>query len=282
MKSVFALVVLSAAAAAQTPDANQILRDVQARYASMQTYSSIGEVRDVITMDAPKGGAAPQPELLTTFTIKLARSQMYRITWLQKSGFFDNDGALWSDGGQRFFRMLGHTEQPADTEEGFAGATGVSGGAAATIPSVFFDFSVNLIKALNNPVRVGEESIDGDACYVIKSHDERFDRTFWISKETKLIRQERTDTLNMADFQMPEMTDEIIKKALQMTGKEATPEAIQAMRDMMAAAQKMQKTMPKPQSNSSIETHHQIKIDEPMTAGDFLGPAAITPKSPQS
>jgi hypothetical protein len=283
MKSAVALLVLSAAAAAQTPDANQILRDVQEKYASLQTYSSIGEVRGVITMSAWKGGAAPKPEeLLSKFTIKLARPQMYQITWRQESGFFNNDGALWSDGGQRFLRMLAHTEQPADTEEAFAGATGISGGAANTIPSIFFDFSTNQIKALKNPVRAGEESIEGDACYVIKSHDERFDRTFWISKETKLIRQERTDTLSMPDFEPPEMTDEILKKALEMGGKEATPEAIQAMRDMMAAAQKMQKTMPKPQSSSSIETHHQIKVDEPMTAGDFTAPTAAAPKSPQS
>jgi hypothetical protein len=154
MKSAFALVVLSAAAAAQTLDADQILRDVQAKYASLQTYSSIGEVRNVMTMSAPKGGAAAKPvELVTEFTIKLARPQMYQVTWLQKNGFFDHKGALWSDGGQRFFRTLGHTEQPADSEEGFAGATGVSGGAAATIPSIFFDFSINQIKALKNRVR---------------------------------------------------------------------------------------------------------------------------------
>jgi hypothetical protein len=96
-----------------------------------------------------------------------------------------------------------------------------------------------------------------------------------------LIRQEKTDTLSMADFEPPEMTDEIMKKALEMTGKEATPEALQAMRDTMAAAQKMQETMPKPQSSSSIETHHQIKTDEPMTAGDFTAPAAAAPAAPK-
>jgi hypothetical protein len=38
---------------AQTPDANQLLREVQAKYAAMRTYSDVGEVRGTVVMTAP-------------------------------------------------------------------------------------------------------------------------------------------------------------------------------------------------------------------------------------
>src|SRR5262249_25899706 len=73
---------------AQTPDVQQLLRDVQARYASLQSYSATGEVRGGITSD---GSSATLPvnqsfETRSMFTMKLARPQMFRIVWEQKSG----------------------------------------------------------------------------------------------------------------------------------------------------------------------------------------------------
>jgi hypothetical protein len=56
---------------AQMPEVGQLLRDVQARYASLQSYSATGEVRGGVMMDDPSGAfpAGQQTQTLNTFTI---------------------------------------------------------------------------------------------------------------------------------------------------------------------------------------------------------------------
>ena len=79
----FVIAAVCRPALAQTPDVQQLLREIQARYASLQSYSATGEVRSVITSD---GSSTTLPanqsfETRSTFTMKLARPQMFRIVW---------------------------------------------------------------------------------------------------------------------------------------------------------------------------------------------------------
>jgi len=115
---------------AQTPDVAQVLRDVQATYASLHSYSATGEVVSGISTDGSSAilAAAGPQEFRTTFTLKLARPQMYKIIWEQGTTFMSS--------------------QPADTETAIAVATGISGGVAQTIPSIFFDLSGNELAAV--------------------------------------------------------------------------------------------------------------------------------------
>jgi hypothetical protein len=145
-------------------------------------------------------------------------------------------------------------------------ATGVSGGAAFMIPSLFFNLESNLITAAENPVFSGEEAIEDDDCYVIKVHRDRFDQTYWISKASKLIRQERMDS--SGSFTPPELTNDDARKALEAMGKPVTDEAIKALLDQMAEMGKRMKTLGV-QSHSSIETHREIKTNDPMSPSDF-------------
>src|SRR5262245_14823872 len=101
------IAAMSQPSSAQTPDVQQLLRDVQASYASLQSYSATGEVRGGITSD---GSSAILPanqsfETRGTFTMKLARPQMFRIVWEQNSGTndfsFSSKGVAWSDGESR-------------------------------------------------------------------------------------------------------------------------------------------------------------------------------------
>ena len=77
-------------AKAQTPDAGELLRDVQARYASLQSYSAKGEVLSGVTQDRSASifPSSQSQEMRSTFTIKLARPQMYKIIWEQGNSFF--------------------------------------------------------------------------------------------------------------------------------------------------------------------------------------------------
>jgi hypothetical protein len=169
-------------ASAQPPDANQLLRDVQAKYASHQSYSDVGEVRAALTMSASGDGARATNDATEeippmSFRMKLARFQMFSVAWAKNIGSYNQMGALWWDGGYRFFNMLGMRSEPKNTEESFGMATGVSGGAAHTIPAIFFNLPGNAISAMQGPLLSGEESIDGEDCFVVKSHSEMKDRT---------------------------------------------------------------------------------------------------------
>jgi len=248
-------------AEAQAPDAAQIFRDVQSKYASLQSYSAVGEVVSVVTTET----TGPSQQIRHTFTIKLARPQMYRIDWEQNNQFFSNKGSVWSDGESRYVTLAGQTSQPANTQTALAMATGVSGGAANTIPAIFLDLpSSGLSRNANGVVLKGEERIDGDDCYVIKSTAGNTDSTYWISKDTKLIRQVRRDS--SGNFNPPEMTDDLARQTLRSMGRPVTDEAVRELQAQMAS---MQKSIQGLKSSYSIETQHQIKINQPMTPADF-------------
>src|SRR5215475_7692787 len=165
---------------AQTPDAAELLREVQARYASLQSYSATGEVVGGVTRDSSASifPSGQSQEMRSTFAIKLARPQMYKIVWEQENSFFSTKGAVWSDGESRYVTMGGQIMQPADTETAIAMATGVSSGAANTIPSIFFDLAGNgITSGSNTAVLSGEEHVEGEDSYVVKVPAEHLDRT---------------------------------------------------------------------------------------------------------
>jgi hypothetical protein len=257
----------------QTPDVQQLLRDVQARYASLQSYSATGEVRGGITSD---GSSATLPanqsfETRSTFTMKLARPQMFKIAWEQRSGetngfSFSSKGAAWSDGESRNVTVAGQTMQPADTETAIAMATGISGGAAHTIPSIFFDLTANSMTSISkDAVMAGGELIDGEDCYVVKAHSGTSDYTYWISKNSKLIVQAMRVSSGMS-APHDEMTDSDARKVLESMGQKVTDEAIRNLRAEIAGAEQSLKSIT---SSYSIERHRDIKTNDVVLPGDF-------------
>lgn len=235
-------------AKAQTPEVAQLLRDVLATYASLQSYSATGEVVSGVTTDGSSAilPAGQSQEIHSTFTIKVARPQMYKIVWEQKTGqkdfSFSSKGAVWSDGESRFVSIAGQTMQPSDTETAIAMATGVSGGAANTIPSIFFSLSSNGITAVSNvAVLAGGELVDGEDCYVVKAHAGTMDRTFWISKASKLILQEMT--VSSGSTGAPELTESDLRKVLESMGQKATDEAVRTLRDQLANTEQIMKSV---------------------------------------
>jgi outer membrane lipoprotein-sorting protein len=258
-------------ARAQTPEVAQLLRDVLATYASLQSYSATGEVVSGVTTDGSSAilPAGQSQEIHSTFTIKVARPQMYKIVWEQKTGqkdfSFSSKGAVWSDGESRFVSIAGQTMQPSDTETAIAMATGVSGGAANTIPSIFFSLSSNGITAVSNvAVLAGGELVDGEDCYVVKAHAGSMDRSFWISKASKLILQEMTVSSGSTDA--PELTESDLRKVLELMGQKATDDAVRTLRDQLANTQQIMKSV---KSSFRIERHREIKTNAPMLPADF-------------
>ena len=103
---------------------NKIFQKVQNVYASLSSYSDEGKIV----------GTVNGVTLITTFTIKLARPNFYRIEWKQQTPFANLGGVVWS-AGDGDFMVSGNlvARKEANQKMALANATGVSGGAAATI-----------------------------------------------------------------------------------------------------------------------------------------------------
>ena len=212
----------------------EIFQRAQDAYASLSSYSDEGKT--VATVNGMT--------LTTTFKIKLARPNFYRIEWEQPATpSFTNKGVVWSAGDGDFF-ILGNlaARKEANQEIALASATGVSGGAAAMIPGIFF--RMNWGNQLHDSAKAKQQTDEkvGDVdCYVFTSELKGITRTLWIGKKDFLIHQVQT-----------------------VTG----PEAMQAALDR---ASKVTGTHPQisPQGLTSIETHFNIVLNKQFAPTDF-------------
>jgi outer membrane lipoprotein-sorting protein len=180
----------SPAPASLTP--TEIFAKAREAYAALASYTDQG------TVIATLNGLT----ITTTFKIKLARPNLYRIEWLQAndSPFSVTQKKLqsvWSDGTGDFLDMLGQgPKKQASQEMALASATGISGGAAATIPSAFFKtgWGDQLGNAARNDKQQPDEKIGDTDCYVFSGSSKGRTSTIWIGKQDFLIRQVRTLT----------------------------------------------------------------------------------------
>ena len=271
---------------ASDPTAVEIIQKVQAQYAGFDSYSSEGEiVTDMdmsgVDVDTIPGMTDDRTKKLReskefqdtlkkrqtfkhTFSIKLARPDYY-IEWDQKvHEKHSNTGAVWSKGKEHFIFNAKRKTSPKDRRMALASATGVSGGAANTIPSLFFAQPANVLHQLNNVRQEGEEAIDGDQCYIIAGKMANMTMKYWISKDTLLIRQ-RQQILG-GKLEIPELSDEDIKKALESAGGQATDEAIRKFKDRIRLSQIMASKM----KGTITEIHRNIVINQPIDFKPYI------------
>ncbi len=261
--------------AEETP--GEIIEKTVAAYASLQTYKAEGK----ITTEIDSGGM--QAKISTSFSILLKKPNLYRITWDQENALapgLAQSGAVWSDGTQRYLylgAMNAYSVMNSD-ELALGGATGISGGAAFTVPTLFLSVwkeARDPFSRLRDPILEQSEMI-GDEDYHVLSGASVISKkeTFWISKANFLIRKYRR-SLEPPEggLQMPDMSDEKIVKALQATGQEVTEARKKELREMMEAAAKMLKGLK--MKGASTELHAVVASPE-LSGEDF---AFIPPKA---
>ncbi len=223
-----------------TPD--EIFQKAREKYASLTSYSDEGK-----TVASLNGTT-----ITTTFKIKLARPGFYLVEWAQTSGSFfvttkTGAGAVWSAGAGDFLDMGMGKQKQTNQEMALASATGISGGAAATIPGTFF--KLNWGDQLGLPVadekqQPGEKIGDVD-CYVFTSELNARTRTLWIGRTDFLIQQVKTVT------------------------------SAEALKAALAEAAKSHPEIPAPplvsalQGITSIETHANIIVNQKSSPADF-------------
>ena len=220
-----------------------IFKKAKKKYASLTSYSDEGKVT------ATTSGIT----FTTTFTIKLARPNLYRISWVQSTDsraltMLTKPKAVWCAGEGNFLEMGRGPEKEKDQETALASATGISGGAAASIPSTFFNvnWGNQLSGAWLSGKRLPDEKVDGADCYVFTEDLKHgHTRMLWIGKQDFLIRQVRTIT-----------SAEALKPVMDKDAK-INPSVDAATAQIGAAGV------------TSTETHTKIVVNRALTPSDF-------------
>ena len=226
--------------------ASNILEKAAVTYKSMKTYRAEG----TITSDVDIGGT--QMSLETSFSVLLQKPNLYLISWTQKnipmSGMAQS-GAVWSDGTQPYLYMgiMNAYSKMTNDEFALSSATGISGGAAFTTPSLFlsvFTNQPNPFSRLNDPKIEQSEKVGEEDCYVLCGPSSISKKeTLWISKTTYLIRKYCWSLESPeGGRQMPKMNDEQLEAAIKGMGQEVTDESKKNMRDMMERSAETLKT----------------------------------------
>jgi outer membrane lipoprotein-sorting protein len=182
--------ILASDAAGDNLSPDEILKKAQQNYASLTSYSDEGKI--VATMD----GTAT----ITSFGIRLARTNLYYIEWHRNSrsdstmdaGF----QAVWSSSAGNFLERGLGPENEESRDIALAKANDLCSGAAATIPMTFFNTQSGneLNGAMFSEKRQTDEKIGDIDCYVFTSESQSETKTLWIGKRDFLIHQIRTVT----------------------------------------------------------------------------------------
>lgn len=173
-------------------DPKAILVKMSHRYGTFSSYEDVGIV--VSTIDRATGGDIEKKPFKTFF----ARPRLFRFEWIDY--FPWKDGRLyviWSNGRAAFsYSQPDRYEEKESLELAIAGATGISRGAAYTIPTMLMnDRSGFTFTDLNNPKLANEEMFEGELCYhVTGRHSSGALYDLWISKRDYLLRKSRNES----------------------------------------------------------------------------------------
>ena len=268
---------------AEESDPAAIFEKVTAKYKSMQTYKADG----TIVTDMETSGMKIKAE--TSFSMSLKKPNLYLITWTQKGmpmPGMSQSGAVWNAGSQPYLYMgiMNAYSKMENDEMALAGATGISGGAAFTIPSLFlsvFKDQSSCFSRLLEPKLEKIEKVEDEECYVISGSSTISKKeTFWISKKDYLlIKSSRSFEPPEGGMTIPEISDEELEEAMKAMGQEVTEETKEQMKNIMEMAQDSMKTAEL--KGTSTELHLNITMPE-LGKEDFefeLPPETILKKS---
>jgi RNA polymerase sigma factor (sigma-70 family) len=261
--------------------ARDIISQSKNAYAALTSYSDTA----INTSTIP---GKPVQSITTTSTTKLQRLNLYRLGWKQSlNSVAMSTGVAWSDGAADYWVMgpVGQAteskpEKSKDMQGAMIGATEASGGwLASAIPELFFNKSWGgVLSSAEIFKRQKDEAVNGFDCYVLtgvinkKDHDTaklESSATVWIGKKDNLIHKTHVVMKPIVMATTPEVTDEQIKKVLEMQNKPATPEAIAELRPLIAETVKQTQKLMASGSIDYVQTRDQIVVNETYPETDF-------------
>lgn len=200
-------VLLAAASAAQLeppvavpePSASEILARMVQSYESCKSYRDAGVVEQSYTHRAqPEKGPLWAEERVSRsvkpFRTAFIRPSQFRFEYSVARGESMSRYIVWQDGPdvRTWWDVHDGEERPGSLGMAIAGATGVSSGAAHTVPRLMIPMHVGGRSAaeLANLERLADSSIDDVACFRLKGlFAGRSTRVLWIDQASLLIRR---------------------------------------------------------------------------------------------
>lgn len=171
---------------ANDPEASQVIARMAKVYSECQTYSDSGSVTTVIHSDGSN-----ETEV-KPFLTAMVRPSKFRFEFSEQRNT-DSRYIVWRDGDDvRTWWDLNKRSEREDTlGMALAGATGVSGGSAHTIPSLLIPDEIGgwLITDIEAAKLGNKEVLDGHACYTIEALYAGDPITIWIDEQTYLVRR---------------------------------------------------------------------------------------------
>lgn len=264
-------------------------------YLKLNSFSAEGAITTVIDLtETPAGKAARvrgfnggelgadssfiQPQTReTAIAIKLRREGEYCIEWRQKIGEkHTNEGAVWNAGEGDFIQIpeRGMGRAP-DRKTALEAATGFSGGASHTIPSLFYGLSPDALTEIQGLTQLPDETIGDDLCFVLSGKLKGQGVRLWIRKKDYLIIQ-RKQIIGGASV-LPSLTDAEARKAIEASGSLATPEEIDRQKKLRETERE---TMQAVKGHSTLRLT-SIVINEPIPVSELKPPAKPTPNPSQ-
>jgi outer membrane lipoprotein-sorting protein len=191
--SIFLLLALAGGAISQAqnpaPTGTEIINKMAERYRALKSYQDSGVVQSY-----RKSG---EKELVNSFKTYFVRAgYQFRFEWEEPETRYSQKSwnIVWSDGGvvQTYWNW-GELDKDESLSMAVAGATGVSRGAAHTIPELLIaeiaGFSLSEVERVS---LLREEKFDGEDCYVVRGfHPFGFAIDLWIGKRDLLLRRMR-------------------------------------------------------------------------------------------
>jgi outer membrane lipoprotein-sorting protein len=192
---VLALTLVSAvftgtAAEAESTDsltAQQILDKMASTYATCKSYRDSGAVTNFFS---------PQHIDVRPFRTAFVRPNEFRFEYDDPDP--EKPYIVWAKGDEvrTWWYVKPGVQNPSSLELGIAGATGVSGGSAHTIPNLLLPDQIGgrSIASLTDLTRLPDDAVDDTPCFKLQGKFADQPTTLWLEKETYLIRRIAEDT----------------------------------------------------------------------------------------
>jgi RNA polymerase sigma factor (sigma-70 family) len=274
--------IISQTAADDKLTPQEIAKKSQDAYAALASYSDSGTA---VTEIAGKN-------IKTTFSIRLARPNLYRIDSIMMAGPNGLKGAAWSDGSGDYFDPGTGKEKMKDMQAALAYAT-MMGNSAIAAPEIFFKLTLGdpmsyIVTGKVETKREKDGQVGDVDCYVISSVMDTAKmrakgtlpdgvgkmgtttRLFWIGKRDHFIHQIQS-SVDLASTTLPSparLSDADIKKLLEKENKPATAETIADTRTRLETLSKKMQSVMKGKMVVT-ETHERIVVNKMFSPTDF-------------
>jgi len=190
--------------------AQQILDKMAATYATCKSYRDSGTVTKFFS---------PQHIDVKPFRTAFVRPDQFRFEYDDLDP--EKPYVVWAKGDEvrTWWYVRPGVQNPPSLGHGIAGATGVSGGSAHTIPTMLLPDQIGgrSLASLTNLTRLPDEAVDDTPCFKLRGRFADQPTTLWLEKETYLIRRIIGDSklARTTTVYRPEVNKEISAKELE-------------------------------------------------------------------